>query len=187
MQIFAINKKIWNNEVTTKKLCTLNFKINTKMLAYENIEPKINHDTFLSIVKKRSWLQEVFLNAIYLKNSLAWIHGSYYVYFYSKKLNRCFINDLNFYGSTERLSVTNTIEQLSSKILPHILSVQKKTLHYKFDLPKFTYYYNRWYGSKEIVEQNILLKPLYDKKNNLKWFSSPDWSPWNRILDESYE
>jgi len=157
-------------------------KTNTKMKAYENLEPTNNEDTFTSLLKQQTWLKDIFLNAIYLKNSLWWVHWAYYIYFYSKELNRCFINDLNFYWSIERLSVTNTIEQLTSKIIPHIISIQNRTINHKFKLPSFTYYHNRWYWSKEIVEQDVNLKPLYSEDNKVEWFVEPNWSAWNKLI-----
>ena len=144
--------------------------------------PVSNDDTFVTLIKKETWLKEVFLNAIYLKNSVASIHWSYYIYFYSRSKNICYINDLNFYWSVERMSVTNTIEQLSSKILPHIKSVQYRNVSKKFQIPKFIYFHNRWYWSSEIVKQNVKLKPLYDNRWKLAGFRDPDWSVWNEII-----
>ncbi len=154
------------------------------MQAYEDYfyEEKINEDLFTTLLKKETWLEHIFLNTIYLKNSMASIHGSYYVYFYSKVTNTCYINDLNFYGSLERLSVTNTIEYLSTRILPQIKAVQNKIINQDFEIPKFVYFHNRGYGSKEIVRQSITFKELYDEHNNLEWFCKPDWSWWNVII-----
>ena len=106
----------------------------------------------------------------------------YYIYFYNKINNTCYINDLNFYWSLERLSVTNTIEQLSSKILPHIQMIQSRVINQEFEIPNFIYFHNRWHGSKEIVKQIVELKPLYDEKNNLYWFTQPNWKQWSMIL-----
>lgn len=155
------------------------------MEAYEEITPteKINDDTFATLVKQETQLKEIFPNAVYLKNSFWWTHWSYYIYFYSKIQNTCYINDLNFYGSVERLSVTNTIEQLSTKILPFIQMIQSRTINQKFQIPKFIYFYNRWYWSKEIVRQSVKLKPLYDEKNKLYWFCEPSWNEWNIIIN----
>ena len=154
------------------------------MKAYENYfyEEKINEDLFSTLLKKETGLEHIFLSAIYLKNSMASIHGSYYIYFYSKSTNICYINDLNFYGSFERLSVTNTIEHLSTKLLPHIKTIQSKTINQEFDIPKFVYFHNRGFGSKEIVRQCVSLKALYDDKNNLEWFCKPNCSWWNIII-----
>ena len=96
----------------------------------------LNEDIFATLVKKETWLKEIFPNAVYLKKSFAWVHWSYYIYFYSKIKNTCYINDLSFYGSIERLSVTNTIEQLSTKILPFIKMIQNRTVNKKFEIPK---------------------------------------------------
>ena len=151
------------------------------MLDYNNMEqPIVNEDIFTALIKKETWFKSIFLNAIYLKNSTAAIHWSYYIYFYSKKLNICYINDLNFYGSVERLSVTNTIEQLSSKILSHIKILQGKNK--KFKVPKFIYFHTHWYWSTSIVRQKIYLQSLYDKDKELVWFGKPDWTAWNEII-----
>jgi len=154
------------------------------MKAYENYfyEEKINEDLFSTLLKKETGLEHIFLSAIYLKNSMGSIHGSYYIYFYSKVTNTCYINDLNFYGSSERLSVTNTIEHLSTKLLPHIQAVQSKTINQEFQVPEFVYFYNRGFGSKEILRQCVSLKAFYDEDNNLEWFCKPDWNWWHVIL-----
>lgn len=159
------------------------------MKAYEptNIEPKLNEDTFITLLKHETWLSEIFPNAVYLKNSTAWIHWSYYIYYYSKTKNTCYINDLNFYWSLERLSVTNTIEQLSINILPYIKMIQSRTLNTSFQVPQFIYYYNRWYWSKEIVKQAVHLKSLYDEKNQLYWFCEPNWDKGNIIINSDIE
>ena len=174
---------------STNKAINILLITNTKMKVYENYfyEEKINEDLFTTLLKKEIWLEHIFLNAIYLKNSVASLHGSYYIYYYSKPNNTCYINDLNFYGSTERLSVTNTIEHLSTRILPHIKFEQSKILHQKFQIPKFVYFHHRWYGSKEIIRQTVTLKPLYDEDNNLEWFSQPDWRWWNIIIKPAKE
>lgn len=159
------------------------------MKAYQDNldDEKINDDTFTTLVKKETQLKEIFPNAVYLKNSFGWTHWSYYIYFYSKIQNTCYINDLNFYGSVERLSVTNTIEQLSTKILPFIKMIQSRTINQKFKLPKFIYFHNRGYGSREIVKQAVNLKPLYDEHNKLYWFCEPNWSEWNIIINSDIE
>lgn len=152
------------------------------MKAYENIEePIINNDMFSFLIKKETNLKDVFPNAIYVKNSVGAIHWSYYIYFYSRKLNICYINDLNFYWSTDRLSVTNTIEHISSKLLPHI-KIQQNNKNNKFKIPKFVYFHTQGYWSTAIVRQKINLKPLYDKRKVLMWFWSPDWTVWNDVI-----
>ncbi len=150
-------------------------------------QEKINEDAFITLIKKETWLKEVFPNAVYLKNSFGGIHWSYYIYFYSKIKNICYINDLSFYGSVERLSVTNTIEQLSSKILPFIKMIQNRTINKKFETPKFIYFHNRWYGSNEIVRQAVNLKPLYNEHNKLYGFCEPDWKKWNIIINSDID
>ena len=150
-------------------------------------QEKINDDTFTTLIKKETQLNEVFPNAVYLKNSFAGIHWSYYIYFYSKIKNTCYINDLSFYGSVERLSVTNTIEQLSTKILPFIKMIQNRTINKKFEIPKFIYFHNRWYGSNEIVRQAVNLKPLYNEHNKLYGFCEPDWKRWNIIINSDID
>ncbi len=159
------------------------------MKAYQDTFPqeKINDDTFTTLVKKETWLNEIFPNAVYLKNSFAWVHWSYYIYFYSKIKNICYINDLSFYWSVERLSVTNTIEQLSTKILPFIKMIQSRTINQKFKTPKFIYFHNRWYGSNEIVRQVVNLKPLYNEHNKLYGFCEPDWKKWNIIINSDID
>ena len=156
------------------------------MQAYDNdnnfYEEKINEDIFTTLLKKETSLNNIFLNAVYLKNSFRWTQGSYYIYFYNKINNTCYINDLNFYGSLERLSVTNTIEQLSTKILPHIKDIQERVINQEFEIPKFIYFHNRWYGSKEIVRQIVELKPLYDDSWDVSWFCEPNWKQWSQIL-----
>jgi len=151
------------------------------MLDYNNLEqPVVNEDIFTALIKKETWFKNIFLNAIYLRNSTAAIHWSYYIYFYSKKLNICYINDLNFYWSSKRSSVTNSIEQLSSKILPHIKTIQGKDK--KFKVPKFVYFHTHWYWSTSIVRQKINLQPLYSSDKKLVWFGKPDWTAWNEMI-----
>ena len=156
------------------------------MQSYKNEDnfytEKTDEDIFTTLLKKETSLNNIFPNAVYLKNSFRWSHWSYYIYFYNKINNTCYINDLNFYWSLERLSVTNTIEQLSSKILPHIQMVQSRVINQEFEIPKFIYFHNRWHGSKEIVRQIVELKPLYDENNNLYWFAQPNWKQWSVIL-----
>jgi len=143
----------------------------------------VNEDLFTTLVKKESWIKDIFLNAVYLKNSFWGVHWSYYIYFYDKNTNICYINDLNFYGSVERLSVTNTIEQLSTNILPYIKHIQQKNISLtEFKLPSFIYFYNRWYGNNEVVKQMVSLKPLYDEDKDLYGFYKPNWSVWSVIL-----
>ena len=145
--------------------------------------PQTNEDKFITILKQETNLKQIsFLNAVYLPNSMEAIHWSYYIYFYDRLKNTIFINDLNFFGSSQRLSVTNTIEQLSAKILPHIKLIQSRTINTKFVIPKFIYYYNRWYWSNEIVKQQVSLKPLYNNTNELVGFSEPDWNAWNCLM-----
>ena len=152
------------------------------MLAYSEIEEEIiNDDIFSSLLKKETWFKNIFLNTIYLQNSIWWVHWSYYVYFYSKKLNICYINDLNFYCSKDRQSVTNNIEKLSSLVLPHIKIIQGKNT--RFHLPSFVYFYNQWYNSTNIIRQKIKLKPIFDNNKNLVWFYQPDWTAWNDIIN----
>lgn len=148
---------------------------------------KLNEDIFIKLLKKETWLDEIFLNAIYLKNSIAWVYWSYYIFFYSKNTNTCYINDLNFYGSLERLSVTNTIEQLSTKILPFIKMVQSRVINREFEIPKFVYYHSRWYSWNEVIRQSVSLKPLYNEDKNLYWFSEPNWSEWFMIMDSEID
>ena len=158
------------------------------MKAYEDYfyEEKINEDIFTTLLKKETKLENIFLNAIYLENSMAWSHWSYYIYFYDKASNICFINDLNFYWSVNRLSVTNTIEQLSTKILPFIKFTQSRNLsNVDFIIPSFIYFHNRWYWSKDIVKQEVILKPLYDENKNIVGFSNPKWKKWNIIYRSS--
>ena len=159
------------------------------MKAYEstNIEPIQNDDIFTTLIKQETQLNEIFPNAVYLKNSTAWTHGSFYIYFYSKVQNICYINDLSFHWSLERLSVTNTIEQLSTKILPFIKMIQSRTINKKFQIPKFIYYHNRWYWSKEIVKQSVNLKPLFNEHNILYWFCEPSWNKWNIIINSDID
>ena len=157
------------------------------MKAYENdnhfYTQKINEDIFTTLLKKETSLNNIFLNAVYLKNSFRWSQWSYYIYFYNKINNTCYINDLNFYWSLERLSVTNTIEQLSTKILPYIQMLQERNMSQtEFKIPNFIYYHNRWYWSREIIKQAVELKPLYDDKNNLYGFGKPNWWQWSIIL-----
>lgn len=159
------------------------------MIDYSNIQnPIVNEDIFTKLIKKETWYKFVFLNAIYLKNSTAAVHWSYYIYFYSKAHNICYINDINFYGSNERQSVTNNIEQLTTKILPHIKTVQNKYYvnstkdTYKYSIPKFIYFHNHWYWSSAIVKQNINLKPQYNRFKELVSFQYPNWSAWNEIV-----
>ena len=152
------------------------------MKAYAPIdEPIINDDIFSYLIKKETNLKNVFPNAIYIKNSIGSLHWSYYIYFYSRKLNTCYINDLNFYWSSDRLSVTNTIELLSTKLLPHIKAQQQKK-DKKLKIPKFIYFHTKWYWSKAVVRQKINLQPLYNKYKVLLWFGSPDWSAWNDVI-----
>jgi hypothetical protein len=153
------------------------------MEAYKNYDsPVVNEDIFSKIVRKETWLHEITLNAIYVKNAIWWNNGSYFIYSYSKRLNTCFINDLNEYNSTDRISVTNSIEQLSTKILPHIKLIQSRTIGKKFAIPKFIYFHNRWFGSSEIIRQCVSLKPLYDNDKNVVGFHKPDWREWNKVL-----
>jgi len=157
------------------------------MQAYDNdnnfYEEKINEDIFTTLLKKETSLNNIFLNAVYLKNSFRWSQWSYYIYFYNKINNTCYINDLNFYGSLERLSVTNIIEQLSIKILPYIHAIQERNISQpEFEIPKFIYFHNRWYWSKEIVKQIVELKPIYDNRWDVSWFCEPNWKQWSQIL-----
>ena len=142
---------------------------------------KEDEDIFTTLLKTETELEDIFLNAIYLKGSIAGHAWSYYVYFYDKVKNICYINDLNFYYSSDRLSVTNTIEQLATKILPYTQAIQSKNLSQEFEIPQFVYFYNRGYNSTQIIKQLVSLEPVYDTENKLLWFSKPSWKEWNEI------
>ena len=54
--------------------------------------------------------------------------------------------------------------------------IQDRTINTEFKIPKFIYFHNRGYGSKEIVKQAVNLKPLYDEQNKLYGFGEPNWN-----------
>jgi hypothetical protein len=186
-KIFAKLKKIWDTNFIAKKTTYLKYKNKYKMNYAEPFSKKLNEDIFVKLIKKETWIDEVFLNAIYLKNSIAWVYWSYYIFYYSKYKNTCYINDLAFHWSMDRLSVTNTIEQLSTKILPFIKMTQSKVINREFKIPKFIYYHSRWYSWTEVIRQSVSLNPLYDEDKKLCGFNKPSWSEWFMIIDSEVD
>lgn len=120
------------------------------------------------------------IKAVYIKNSVLWWKGTYYLYYYDMVNNTFYINDLDFIWVTDRTSTINIIEHIVTRAykleMNSFIDIIKKIQITKN--PDIHYFY-RQKQTRLIIMDRVTLVPIRDRVWAIRWFKSPSWDSTN--------
>lgn len=135
---------------------------------------------FESLLEIKTGKKNQVIKAVYIKNSVLWWKGTYFLYYYDMVNNTFYINDLDYIWVTDRTSAINIIEHIVNKAykleMNSFIDIIKKVQITKN--PDVHYFY-RQKQTKIIIMDKVLLVPTRDRTWAITWFKSPRWDDWN--------
>ena len=135
---------------------------------------------FESLLEIKTGRKNQVIKAVYIKNSVLWWKGTYFLYYYDMVHNTFYINDLDYVWVTDRTSAINIIEQIVNKAykleMNSFIDIIKKIQITKN--PDVHYFY-RQKQTRIIIMDKVILVPTRDRTWAIIWFKSPRWDKWN--------
>ena len=120
------------------------------------------------------------IKAVYIKNSVAWWKGTYYLYYYDMVHNTFYIDDLDYVGVIDRASAINIIEHILNRAykleMNSFIDIIKKIQVTK---NPNVYYFYRQKHTRVIIIDKVVLIPVRDRAWVITSFRSPRWDSKN--------